>query len=227
MFTGVKNLEIVTPSKWLSNLVKQSFLKDYKVEVINNGIDTNIFKKLDPKDLKFRKKYNLEDKKIILGVASPFTVKKGFNDFIELSKIISDPWVIVLVGLNKKQLKKLPNNVIGIEKTCDVNELVDIYNSANVFFNPTYEDNYPTVNLEAISCDIPVVTYDTGGSGEFTDFLENDKCNIIKKEENINNKKIILLSIETIINNDFHLKSDKFLSYIEMVSAYLEKYKVI
>lgn len=163
LFTGIKNLTIVTPSHWLAGLVKQSFLKEYPVEVIHNGIDLNVFK---PTPSDFRKKYHLEDKKIILGVASPWTPRKGLKDFIELAGLVNEETRIVLVGLNDKQLKKLPENIIGIKRTNNPQELAGIYTAADVFFNPTYEDNYPTTNLEALACGTPVVTYNTGGSPE-------------------------------------------------------------
>ncbi len=162
LFTGL-DLTIVTPSKWLANLVKQSFLKEYENLIIPNGIDTSIFK---PIKSDFRKRYNLEDKKIILGVASEWTKEKGYDDFLELSEILDRETVIVLVGLNKKQLKVIPENIIGIERTENAKQLAEIYTAADIFFNPTYADNYPTTNLEALACGTPVVTYNTGGSPE-------------------------------------------------------------
>ena len=162
-FTGVKNLEIITPSNWLKEKVEQSFLKEYKVTAINNGIDLEIFK---PTDSNFKEKYNLQGKKIILGVASVWTKRKGFYDFIELSKILPEEYQIVLVSVSKKQKNILPKNILGIERTSGIKELVEIYSSAYVLFNPTYEDTYPTVNLEAQACGIPVITYRTGGSVE-------------------------------------------------------------
>ena len=163
LFTGIPNLTIVTPSKWLAELVKQSFLNEYPVRVINNGIDLTVFK---PTESNFRKKCGLQNKKIILGVASVWSERKGLNDFIKLADLIDSDTRIVLVGVNKKQKKHLPKNIVAIEKTNNEKELAEIYTAADVFFNPTYEDNYPTVNLEAQACGTPVVTYDTGGSGE-------------------------------------------------------------
>lgn len=168
LFTNVENLVLVSPSRWLEKLIKKSYLMDYPVEVINNGIDTNIFK-YTKSDIK--EKYNIKSKKIILGVASVWDKKKGLDTFIELSKKLDDDYQIVLIGLNKKQIKKLPNNVIGIDRTENVQELVKWYSAANVFFNPTLEDNYPTVNLEAIACGTPVITFDTGGSSESSEFF--------------------------------------------------------
>lgn len=162
-FTSIKRMTIVTPSQWLADLVKESFLKEYPVKVIRNGIDLAVFK---PTYGDFREKYGLQDKKIILGVASVWDERKGFNDFLKLSDLVDDRTYIVLVGVNKKQRKKLPKNVIGIERTNDAKELAEIYTAADVFFNPTYEDNYPTVNLEAQACKTFVITYRTGGSIE-------------------------------------------------------------
>ena len=145
------------------NLVKQSFLKEYPVEVVYNTIDKSIFK---PTPSDFRKKYGLENKKIILGVASVWDYRKGLNDFIELSKMLDDNYEIVLVGLTQKQMDSLPKNILGLKKTNSSQELAQIYSTSDVFFNPTYEDNYPTVNLEAQACGTPVVTYDVGGCKE-------------------------------------------------------------
>lgn len=162
-FTGVKNMTLITPSNWLADLVKESFLKEYPVEVVHNTIDTNIFK---PTPSDFRERYGLENKKIILGVASVWEPRKGLKDFIELSKKLDDNYQIVLVGLSDKQLKEIPNNIIGIKRTNGQKELAEIYTAADVFLNTTYEDNYPTVNLEARACGIPIITYNTGGSPE-------------------------------------------------------------
>lgn len=163
IFRGVKNLTVVTPSKWLAELAKQSFLGEYLIEVINNGIDTAVFR---PTESNFKEKNGLSGKKIILGVANIWDARKGLGDFISLSKKISDDYRIVLVGLDEKQLGMLPENILGITRTSSAKELAEIYTAADVLFNPTYEDNYPTVNLEAQACGTPVVTYDTGGSGE-------------------------------------------------------------
>lgn len=163
IFTGVKNLTVVTPSKWLADLVKQSFLSEYPVQVINNGIDLSIFK---PTQGCFKEKYGLTDKKIILGVASVWEERKGFDDFIKLSEKLNEEYRIVLVGVSKEQIALLPKNILGIERTNNATELAEIYTAADVFVNPTYEDNYPTVNLEAQACGTPVITYKTGGSIE-------------------------------------------------------------
>ena len=162
-FTGIDNLTIITPSQWLADIVKQSFLGEYSVEVVRNGIDLNVFK---PTESDFRVRYGLEDKKILLGVASTWEERKGLADFLKLAEMVDENYAIVLVGLNEKQMQGLPKNVIGITRTNSTKELAQIYTTADVFLNLTYEDNYPTVNLEAQACGTPVITYRTGGSVE-------------------------------------------------------------
>ena len=163
LFSGVKNMTIITPSRWLADLTKQSFLGEYPIHVISNGIDTAVF---SPMSGDFREKYNLVDKFIILGVASVWEQRKGLNYFIELSQELKKDEVIVLVGVNEKQIKNLSGNIIGITRTNNIKELVCIYSTSDVFVNPTLEDTYSMTNLEALSCGTPVVSFSSGGSAE-------------------------------------------------------------
>lgn len=162
-FTGVQNMTIVTPSQWLADLVKESFLAEYPVKVINNGIDLGVFK---PTESDFREKYGLQNKKILLGVALGWGDRKGYGDCLKLAELMGDDYHLVLVGVSKEQIATLPKNVLGIERTNSQKELAAIYSTSDVFINTTYEDNYPTVNLEARACGLPVITYKTGGSPE-------------------------------------------------------------
>lgn len=165
LFTSVKKMVVVPVSNWLENIVHDSFMKSIPVQTIHNGIDLSIFKPQTHQS-KTREKYNIGESFFILGVASPWTIKKGFNDFIELSKLLNNDEVIVLVGLNDSQLKQLPSNVIGLTKTENRQELIDLYSAADIFINPTWEDNFPTTNIESLACGTPLVTYRTGGSVE-------------------------------------------------------------
>lgn len=165
-FTGVRDMTIVTPSQWLADLVKRSYLRNYDVKVIHNGIDLDIFK---PTESDFRSKYVLFDKKIILGVAFQWEERKGLDVFVEFAKRLSDDYQIVLVGTNERVQKTLPKNIITISRTNSQMELAQIYTAADVFVNPTRQENFPTVNLEALACGTPVVTFDTGGSPETID----------------------------------------------------------
>lgn len=160
-FSGINNLIIVTPSIWLANMVSQSFLQNYAIQVIHNGIDLEVFKPYDNNC----ERYDIK-KKIILGVSFEWSEKKGIDIFIELSKRLPNEYQIILVGTNDEIDKILPNNIISIHRTDNQNQLAEIYSLADVYVNPTREDNYPTVNMEAIACGTPVVTFRTGGSPE-------------------------------------------------------------
>lgn len=189
LFSGL-DLTIVTPSQWLADLVKQSFLKDYPIKVINNGIDLNIFK---PTPSSFREKFCLQDKIIVLGVAFGWGKRKGLDVFEKLSNLLDNRYQIVLVGTDKNIDKQLPNNIISIHRTQNQKELAEIYSSADVFVNPTREDNFPTVNIEALACGTPVVTFDSGGSPECTD----ETCGIVVP---CNDLDTLIYAIEKVCN---------------------------
>lgn len=163
LFSSIGNLEIVTPSYWLADLVKKSFLQYNNISVIHNGVNTDIFK---PTNNTFRQMLGLKNKIIILGVANIWDHRKGLDCFLDLSKELDETYQIILIGLSKSQIKKIPENIIGISRTNDIHELANYYSIADIFINPTLEDNYPTTNLEAIACGTPVITYQTGGSPE-------------------------------------------------------------
>ncbi len=165
-FTGVKELTIVTPSEWLAGLVRQSYLKDYPVKVIYNGIDLRVFK---PTESDFRKKNGLEDKYILIGVASVWEKRKGIDVFIQLAKRLDDKYKIVLVGTNEKVDEMLPDNIISIHRTSNQKELAELYTASDLFVNPTREEVFGLVNAEALACGTPVLTYKTGGSPEVID----------------------------------------------------------
>lgn len=177
-FTGVENMTLVTPSEWLAGLVKQSFLKDYPVKVINNGIDLEIFK---PTPSDFRKKYDVGNKNIILGVAFGWGKRKGLDVFIELAnRLYKEEYQIVLVGTDDAVDKQLPDNIISIHRTNNQSELAEIYTAADVFVNPTREEVLGMVNIEANACGTPVVTFNTGGSPEC---IDNTSGSVVEKDD--------------------------------------------
>ena len=163
LMDGIPNLTIVTPSEWLAGLVRKSFLAQYPVKVIHNGIDTSQFY---PMENDTREYFGIGDKLMLLGVSTSWDEMKGYSDYLKLADMLGDGYQVVLVGLTKEQKEKLPKNVIGIERTNSVKELAQLYSAADLFLNLSYCENYPTVNLEAIACGTPVLTYKTGGSPE-------------------------------------------------------------
>ena len=147
-------MTLITPSKWLADLVKKSFLKEYDVEVIYNMVNTEVFK---PVVSNFKERYGLSNKKIILGVSNVWDDRKGFDDFIRLSSMLDENYVIVLVGLDDKQIKRIPRNVLGIKRTHDQKELAEIYSAADVFLNLSKEETFGMTTVESISCGTPAV----------------------------------------------------------------------
>jgi glycosyltransferase involved in cell wall biosynthesis len=218
-FTGVNNMIIVTPSLWLADLVKQSFLKDYPVKVINNGIDLNVFK---PVESDFRKKYSCENKRIVLGVAFGWGKKKGLDVFLELAKRLDEQYQIVLVGTNEETDRLLPHNIISINRTQNQRELAEIYTAADVFVNPTREDTYPTVNMEAIACGTPVVTFKTGGSPEIVD----KSCGSVVDVEDVDEmqKEIIRVCEDRPYSAEDCLERAKSFNMIDRFEEYVELY---
>lgn len=160
-FTGVKNMTIVTPSRWLGELVKQSYLKEYPVRVIHNGIDLTVFKP-DPGAEK-------PEKPMLLGVSYEWNEKKGLDVFIELAARLGEDFRIVLVGTDDAVDQKLPPNITSIHRTQNQQELARLYAAAELFVNPTREEVLGLVNLEALACGTPVLTFRTGGSVECVD----------------------------------------------------------
>lgn len=167
LFTGL-DMTIVIPSRWLADLVKQSFLKDYAVNMIYNGIDLSVF---HPRESRFREKYGIaSDKHILLGVAFDWGVRKGLDVFLKLSETL-DPakYQVVLVGTNSTVDKQLPPSIVSIHRTQSQQELAEIYTASDLFVNPTREEVLGLVNLEALACGTPVLTFQTGGSPECID----------------------------------------------------------
>lgn len=223
-FSKIDDLTIVTPSKWLAELAKQSFLKEYPVKVINNGVDLSIFK---PQKNEIRKKFKISDEKhIVLGVASGWGYRKGIDVFVELSKTLDkDKYQIIVVGTDNKIDTQLPDNIISIHRTNNQMELAEIYTEADVFVNPTREEVLGLVNLEANACGTPVITFDTGGSPEC---INQNSGLVIPCDDIVAMRK----GIENICVNKIFSKEDcidnanKFdinIKYKEYINLYEEK----
>ena len=218
LFTGVKDMCIVTPSQWLADLVNRSFLNCYDIKVINNGIDLKTFR---PLESDFRNKYNCKDKFILLGVAGVWDSRKGLDVFIELAKRLNENFLIVLVGVDEKAQKNLPNNIIAIQRTESAVQLAEIYSMADLFVNPTKLENFPTVNIESLACGTPVLTFRTGGSAEIID----DSCGASVNKNDVDS---LIEQIEYIYENHPFTHSacveraqkynadDKFLEYLSL-----------
>ena len=176
----------------MKELIQQSFMREYPVEVIANGIDLNFFRYKN--DIEVLHKYKIPvDKKIILGVANVWDERKGLRDFTVLATELSEEYKIVLVGLSRMQIKKLPPNVIGIERTDNIEEIVCIYSAAKVFLNPSKEESFSMVTIESIACGTPVIVLDNSAVKE----LVNADNGIILHEPTIETYKRAIKQLES------------------------------
>ena len=217
------DLTIVTPSRWLADTVKQSFLKDYPVEVIYNGIDLEIFK---PTDSDFRKKHGISDKQhIVLGVAMGWGERKGLEVFISLAKKLPDTYRIILIGTDDKVDKYLPENIISIHRTQNQQELAQIYSAADVFVNPTKEEVLGLVNIESLACGTPGVTFRSGGSPECYSESSGSviECNDVKALE----KEIIRICTEKPYSKEQCIAQAEKFDKDKRYKEYLELYERI
>ena len=181
LFTSLSNLTITVPSQWMASQVKQSFMGKYPVEVINNGIDTAVFDHnrlaVDSYTESSRcvGKTSWSDKKILLSVASIWDERKGLKDLVAMSDKLSGDYVMVIVGLSKHQISRLPKGVIGITRTENIEELVSLYSRAHIFINPSLEESFSLVTVEALSCGCPCIVLDTSAVAE----LVNDDNGVV------------------------------------------------
>lgn len=213
LFSANNNLHIIAVSNWLASFSKESFLNDKDTRVINNGVDITKFRPCAK---------NGSGKFKIIGVASAWNKDKGLFDFYKMRELLlSDEYKITLVGLTKEQMEQLPNGITGITQTESIEELVKLYSEANVFVNPTYADSFPTVNMEALACGTPVITYRTGGSPEIIDKTTGfvvEQGDIMSLVNVIMNMKDNPLSSEACRARveRFYNKEDRFMDYINL-----------
>lgn len=228
LFTSLENVTVVCPCNWLAGDAKMSFLSKFNIETIYNGIDINVFQPQASDALRLKLGLVKEDK-VVLGVASVWTKNKGLFDFYELNMTLGSQYKIILVGLNNKQIKQLPEGIIGIQRTESIQQLAELYSLADVYVNPTYVDNFPTTNIEALACGTPVVTYRTGGSSEAIDkqtgvVVEKGKVDLLKAaiEDLASNKNEYTKACRERAVDCFN-KQDRYNDYISLFERLLCK----
>lgn len=231
LFTSIENMTIVTVSNWLADIVKQSYMSKYPIKVINNGVDINLFK---PRESDLRLRLGLNDKFILIGVASTWEKRKGLNDYKKLAQLLSDEYCIILIGLSKEQIEKLPKNIIGIERTENQIQLAEYYSSADIVMNLSYQETFGMTTVEGFACGTPGIVYDRTASPEL--ISEETGC-VVKAGDIVG----ILSAIETIRNNtkkhysdacrkravEFYNKDDRFKEYIKLYNSLLHGGKIL
>ena len=229
IFNSVKNLTIVSVSNWLSGKVNESFLKNYNSKIIYNGVDLD---KFYPKNTRgaIDIKYNIFDKYVLLGVATNWDKKKGLYDFIKLSTILDDKFVVILIGLSKNQLKELPNNIIGIDRTESQEELCGLYSASDLFLNLSVEETFGLTTAEALACGVPTIVYNATASPE----LVNEDTGFVVEKQNMNE---LVLTIEKAkgFGKNYYTKAcrnravslfdkkERFLEYLNLYNEILNK----
>ncbi len=162
-------LNIVPVSEWMGEFVSRSIFKNCSRRVIRNGIDLEIFKPQESAESTMEK-YSIPSGDFAIAVANTWSPDKGYQDLFKICRILEGSLNLVVVGVEERQCDELKKaGMVPVMKTDNQLDLAKLYSAAKVFLNPTYLDNYPTVNLEAIACGTPVITYATGGSPESVD----------------------------------------------------------
>ena len=222
-FTSIKNMTIVPVSNWLSEEVKQSFLNKYPIKVISNGIDFNIFR---PQIID-KKEFGLENKFVILGVASIWEKRKGLNDFIHLRTILPPNYIIVLIGLSQKQINKLPQGIIGIKRTSNVQELAKYYSIADVYINFSVEETFGMTTCESLACGTPVIVYNSTACPE----IVSNETGYVVEVGDFDNVVRKIKEIEILGKNKFknicHKRALRLFNKEDKYNEYLNLYKIL
>lgn len=218
LFTACENMTIIPCSEWMKDLVNKSFLKDKPTYVIHNGVDIQIFKVLHnvrKNDAKFQ----------IVAVSNVWTRSKGLYDLYKLRELLDDGFEITIVGLTDGQIQQLPSGIIGISRTQNIEQLVRLYNEADVLVNPTYADTFPTVNIEALACGVPVITYKTGGSPEAVD----ERTGIVIDQGDVESlaRAVIRLKINPLSREECRRRAEKYFDRSKCFYKYIELYEKI
>jgi glycosyltransferase involved in cell wall biosynthesis len=209
-------MTIVTPSEWLKNIVERSFLSEYPIRIINNGVNLDVFRPAER---------SVRDGKTILGVANVWSNSKGLRDFVELRRVLPSNYRITLVGVTNAQRRALPRGIDSISRTENIAELVALYQKAAVFANPTYSDNFPTTNVEALACGTPIVAYDTGGSPEAVDHLTG---RIVSKGDVQGLADAIIGLVEkdqTTIRQDCRSRAERLFNQADRFAEYIDLFE--
>ena len=229
LFTGIPNMTVTTPSRWLARLVSQSFMKEYPLRVVYNGIHVNTFRPFRQEiDCATKGRLGIpSDFAMILGVANVWDERKRLSSLVELSRDLKDQNArVVVVGLSEKQKTMLPQGMIGITRTQNAEQLARLYSAAEVFVSTSVEESFSLVVGEALACGTPVVCVDGGGCSELID----DTVGIVVPRDN---RDSLFRAVQTLIgkkeafSDSCRKRCVENYSCDSMVNGYIEVYKSI
>ena len=190
-FTTLKNLTIVPVSHWLEGVVKESYLGKYPIKVIQNGIDLNLFKPLEST----QKAKGQDERFTLLGVSCRWEDRKGLDDFIELSRLLSPDERIVLVGVQDELIDRLPENIISVKYTDSREELAQLYQMSDVVLSLSHAEAMGLTPVEGMACGKPAIVYDNSALPELVD----DNTGIVVRTGDIEG---VYQAIQKIKNSD-------------------------
>ena len=166
LFASLDNLIIVPVSHWLEGIVKESYFKNKHIQTIHNGVDTDVFVPL-PDNSYSLEKYSLYDTQYVMGVSTDWSDKKGFSDYCKLSSQMPSGVKIVLLGLDEEKCRiALQYGIIGLKRTDNVDELVQLYNGASIIMSLSYEETFGLTTVEGFACGVPGIVYNATASPE-------------------------------------------------------------
>lgn len=227
LLNSLGKLVIVAPSQWLSDRTMTTFLKNREILTIHNGINVNVFKPSITKEA-IRKKFSINEDKIVLSVASHITtdLNKGARYIFEIAEEMKKTNIhFLLVGSDDSEIFK-KDNITVIPAIRNQNKLAELYSAADVFLICSEKENFPTTCIESQCCGTPVCGFDVGGVretivdsamlcsyGDLTS-LKDNICKMIDKKE------LGLL-------DDLGRKSAEKFSFLQMADSYFELYKQV
>lgn len=224
IFTSLENLTIVAVSDWLKSDIEKSFMNKYPILRIYNGVDIDYFKPYE--DYEYVKlKYSIpKDKNVLLACATSWSNNKGFLDYIKLSKMLNKDYVIVLVGLPSKLIKKLPNNIIGIPITYDIEELAKLYSLSSIVLNLSKQESFGKTTVEGLACGTPGIVYDVTASPELID----SETGIVVQKDDISQVCEAIYEIERWNKSNLQIKCrdraksffDKNINFMKYIDLY-------
>lgn len=160
LVSQLSQLEVITVSNWLNELISSTFFQKHQIHTIYNGINENVFTP-SPKSQSTQIK--------LLGVANEWEKRKGLDDFIALNEKLDDRYEITLIGLSEAQVAALPSDMVGITRTKDQKELAQYYSDADIYLNLSVEETMGLTTIESLACGTPVITYNKTAVPELVD----------------------------------------------------------